>query len=532
MKFTDIQLEQHQESQQRPARMEQLPEELLQKILLFVRYSTSLTKFSTCCKVSRQWRRIGLAIHGRLDYSIVTIVESSTRRADVPVEDGEVANNVLSSNWVIDRVSPVFLSSLRSLTVHVLHTRIAGPFQPTGHDFFDSLTTVLEITRKLSTFSLKFPEEGWNAYVPDVPAISGSYVARLVNALPPTVVNLEIDTAGNEMPPGEGILYGNDDMHVCPRISRLLPRLHHLRLRLGHVCGSLLPIGFQSTLCILADIVREHTIKETMRSWSLQRMTVWLPPEETEINSAFARDLRLLMALSEDNGPVVSAVYTHYSKPTKSWDSSNTDTRSSSFKVWIRSSGFLDRQADDVPVNTVNGTIRHPQTQHLCEDHRILMNSPRQSIRVDGIGKLRWPELTEWSLEDKGRWAQDGRRGCRYPIELGDAPEKPFWKAAHGDDHPAKSYEGAGTWACLFPDCKWRSSTIHSLQGHYMYAHPAKPHDGTYYGVQPCPSVGCDRVGLDGFSDQTALENHLLGHHLSPCAVKLAPLVPPGTLHH
>jgi hypothetical protein len=506
----------------KPTRIQDLPEELIETILSLIRVSTSLTDFWASCKTCRQWRRIGLAIHGRLDFAVSTIVESTTRRGDLQSED--LREDIhLASNLTLNIPSLLFMNSLRSLTVHVLHTRFAGPFSPvTDQDFFDTLADVLETTTKLMTFSLKIPDDGWDYSIHDIPAIASSRLALVVRALPPSVIDLEIDTAGVDLQLSGGKSNGHDETHLCVQIGKILPRLRFLRLRLGHVCEDLLPPGFQPSPCILTETVREGAMKEAVKSWKLQRMTIWMPHGQTEITDSLARSLRDIMTLFIDNGPIVTAVYSQYLSARRPMYSSNGTPSHFQFRSWIKSNESNNGELEGGTTNAITGMVYQPRIprhkSHPCPEHHILFSGLCKVLRNGRVGELTRPEMSEWVLEDQGRWAQDGHRGCRYPIELGDYPNKPYWKASHARLPTEKdASNGYGVWACLFPGCRSRCNSLYSLQGHHMYAHPSKPHTGTYYGIQPCPSVGCDRIGLNGFKDSRELEDHLLGHHLFPC---------------
>jgi len=131
---------------------------------------------------------------------------------------------------------------LRSLTIHVLHARIQAPFIAVeGRDLFGSLADTLTLARRLTTFSLRFADQGWDFPHLDVPAVPSSQLSRIVEALLASVVNLEIDTFGTDVPPSESLLRGDMSKHFCHQTGKRIHQLRHLR------------------------------------SWDMQYLTLWLP---------------------------------------------------------------------------------------------------------------------------------------------------------------------------------------------------------------------------------------------------------------
>lgn len=68
--------------------------------------------------------------------------------------------------------------------------------------------------------------------------ISRRTIRAFLEALPPSCKNLELDTNGWEM--GRDDLLDFDENHLCPVIRTLVPRLNHLRLRLGSICNEII----------------------------------------------------------------------------------------------------------------------------------------------------------------------------------------------------------------------------------------------------------------------------------------------------
>jgi hypothetical protein len=95
------------------------------------------------------------------------------------------------------------------------------------------LPSALRILSKLSTFSL--------VILPIISPVSAGFpvaeLAAIIDALPESCVNLELDTGGWDDFPKQG------DPHLCASIRRILPRMQHVRLRLRFVCSAIFGEG-------------------------------------------------------------------------------------------------------------------------------------------------------------------------------------------------------------------------------------------------------------------------------------------------
>ena len=63
-------------------------------------------------------------------------------------------------------------------------------------------------------------------------------LARILEYLPQSCTALELDTRGRDDDPVCGFFSIGASVHLCTSIRRVLPRLTHLRLRLGSICSS------------------------------------------------------------------------------------------------------------------------------------------------------------------------------------------------------------------------------------------------------------------------------------------------------
>lgn len=70
--------------------------------------------------------------------------------------------------------------------------------------------------------------------------MASGIVGQLLDALPISCVDLELDTKGRE---DESYCFPIDKTHLCTRLHSMLPRLRHVRLRLRTFCPSLLRSG-------------------------------------------------------------------------------------------------------------------------------------------------------------------------------------------------------------------------------------------------------------------------------------------------
>ncbi|KAF2005718.1 hypothetical protein P154DRAFT_483193 [Amniculicola lignicola CBS 123094] len=500
-----------------------LPEEIVDGIFRILRDTVSPAEYWNYLKICRRFHRIGLGVHGRLDYAVSTIVESQTRRQELS-EEKPATRISISTDYSLKPASQQFISQLRSLTIHVLHPRIATPFIRTpGLDLFEALSQTFLVTRKLSTFSLKFSDEGWDFPHLDVPAIPQSRLARLVAALPPTVLNLELDTAGTDIPPTTNLMKMNEESHFCYQVSKIFSRLKYLRLRVGHLCNNLLAPGAprrerpreMDCECCKGDTQLACLVSKT---WNMRRLVLWLPWGQT-LEDGSISDLHFLTKLNPNHGTLVTVVsQVDRAYPPRLGIDNPPRNVYCDFE-WAAGGNYhtfshMPVENDVVKVfgksdrnHRAGIPIEPTHTYTPCAEHLAMCRTPQRRF---SIGTYHYPEtpysaMAQWDLEKENRWAQDGHGGCRYPIAEGDQHDK------HGLER------GAGLFACIFPKCQKRVESLTQLRGHLMYSHPENPHDDVYYRAHPCPSIGCARVGLWGFYRLKELEEHLLSHHLRPC---------------
>ena len=199
---------------------QKLPESnVVEHILLALRHITTNSEFLPALQVNKEWNFQGQAIlHG-------AIVLTNTRFA-------RFVDSV--------QVRPGRFNAIKSLTVRL---RLGMPGS-VGHSVMRAggrsteqllvgLAGIIDSNmHELQAFSLYIEDEPIGDSELDgiisEPRIRAEALISLLKALPTSCTSLEFDTAGFEV-------YRGDD-HICPWIAKLIPRLCHLRLRLGRLC--------------------------------------------------------------------------------------------------------------------------------------------------------------------------------------------------------------------------------------------------------------------------------------------------------
>lgn len=280
-------------------RITDLPEELLQSILLYVKETESSDAFWDCLNTCRQWHRVGLGLFKGLGFAASAIIESNYRRREIDGE-GLNLNTHLRIEFDVTAPSPLYLSLLRSLTIHVQHYRISSQLTAPQHNtFIRSLNELFVQTSRLTTFSLRFSED-WDFPNLDVPAVPESVLVELIESLPETVTSLELDTSGTEVPTNTETATMNHEHHLCYQISKILRRLYHLRLRIGHICGALLtadtiiPVINHRDGCNDTGLFEDVSIN-LLRTWHMRTMIVWLPWGQILSNDRFTKTFSTLL---------------------------------------------------------------------------------------------------------------------------------------------------------------------------------------------------------------------------------------------
>ncbi|EEQ28995.1 hypothetical protein McanMca71_000950 [Microsporum canis] len=203
---------------------------MLTNLFIIIRESGTAADLRMCLSVSKKWHNIAF----ELIYCILTVTE-----ADIEYFLATAVKNPRRS------------LPIKSLTVL---TKAIWPDTacPTGmlpqaiSKQLRQLAKVIEIhIPMLESFSfhvdnsaLQCPHPSWTSSDEMWPAFDAIGLALLLEKLPQTCRNVEIDTCGLEV-------VGN--IHLCDSIARLIPNLVHLRLRLHSICPDFIPSAAQKT---------------------------------------------------------------------------------------------------------------------------------------------------------------------------------------------------------------------------------------------------------------------------------------------
>lgn len=453
----------------------QLPEELLQDILLRVKANVSKDEWwDTCMKTCSQWHRIGLGLHDGLGFAVSATVESHFRRCNVKEEDA-TADFGLVTDLRMSPPSDMYLSQLRSLTLHIRHQRASTPFlAKSGLGMIDLLQMHFPTMKRLLVFSLKF-SDGWDFHALDVPAIPQSMLAELVATLPDTIIDLELDTAGIDVPPSKELVDSVKEKHVCYQISEIITRLRHLRLRIGHVCSDLLASSPLPT-CTTKPSDEQCTLTRAptnclFHSWRMKSMTVWLPWGQTGTNNTFAQAIQPLLDISNNSQATILLIHqtdranpnrVNISTPNSNvytnflWTPQSNISPTSNFKDYFAFqplSGLLT-QPGRLPVSAAKTSAKLPQ-----RDFYPTLTSDTHYPEPGGTTSHAY--IAESTLESMLSWTQRRYGSYRYPISESDEEGKIWWK-------------GPEIWHCLDTKCEKRgkNKVLAGLRGHIMYEHP------------------------------------------------------------
>lgn len=212
--------------------IDRLPNEIVSNILLHVKISSSTSFSVQCLLCCKGWRDATLPLlysHMLLNTSNLPAFSKNFNITHGPL--------ISSLTVTIDPVQPAedltapypnaFLEDKVYMKQH--GSQQSKDLWSTLHLSADNIASMINMT----TFSLT---------VSTNPHAIGFWIPRplitkIVQILPITCVNLEIDSRGKDhLKPG--------DAHLCDALRKILPRLRHLRLRLNTLCPAFLGNGF------------------------------------------------------------------------------------------------------------------------------------------------------------------------------------------------------------------------------------------------------------------------------------------------
>lgn len=461
-----------------------LPEELLESILVLVEATASREDCWNTLQTCRQWHRIGLSFYKGLGFAAQVTIASKQRRCDVEEENG-LSGFALSTSLDLQPPSELYASLFRSLTIHVKYQEHAPPsnLKPNG-----DLVTLLQISfgamKRLTSFSFKFSDD-WDFPTLDVPAVPQSLLARLVASLPDTVIDLELDTAGTDVPPSLELTGANEDQHLCYQISKILTRLRHLRLRTGHICSAVLPEIPNTPSC--EHSLCEHCNKQEtaafvlLRSWKLRTMTIWLPWGQDILTNSFALAATALLDPEIYNPTTFLLIQQHDRSALNR--ASITDPKATVYNrfIWTPHSNVSTAIRSRIDYYNFKSLLGHRignrkmtqgddahGEQHVRRE--VILRLYNLSIddateRPEAGGSTKYPYVAVATVEAMLTWTQRSQGGYRFPISESDADGKMYCSNKEvAADHKL-------IWHCQFPGCKERCKSLLNLRGHHMYIH-------------------------------------------------------------
>lgn len=211
-----------------------LPEEILLDILLYIRHISDQSSFASCLLCCRRWYRICQP----LLYRDVVLFSGSKN----PETNDEYARKDRARLGVrvdsFTTAAPSNVQLIRSITIRTASCNIDWPkWRPLKildrrrserNHWYPSLLRTVPLLQNLTSFSLKIGDNSARVYwTPQ------GKVTDILDVLPLSVVNLEVDTMGADFATAGP---SSSPSHICAALGRLLPRLRNVRLRLRFLC--------------------------------------------------------------------------------------------------------------------------------------------------------------------------------------------------------------------------------------------------------------------------------------------------------
>ena len=224
-----------------PVSISSLPRELLIIILKYARYTGDRRRFVSCLLVCRQWLTLG----HRLAWDSVVLDTTSLEPFLNLVERAPNGCRMISSlSLQIHTIFPSADDCRKDYVGPPWHPDGANP--PTAK-LWDQLERLAQTVRtrmpSLVSFSFRIKrtyrrQRGTLIHFrrPLGAWIRSSTIANLLEALPQSCIDLELDTKGREDDRCCGFNLTAGSAHLCSTLGMLLPRLRHLRFRLGSLC--------------------------------------------------------------------------------------------------------------------------------------------------------------------------------------------------------------------------------------------------------------------------------------------------------
>ncbi|KAF4969218.1 hypothetical protein FSARC_3521 [Fusarium sarcochroum] len=224
-----------------------LPAEIVDQILQDVdRSEKSRSTITSCLLVNRRWRDLALSILYR---DLVLFCDDRTDRF-LACHDGRgVSSNTLSLTILLSHPDPIGFDTYKQLNTQTLQLA----------------RDVIPRMRKLKSFALARDHRDFNL------SLLRSTISTILEALPASCTSLELAAGGGD---GDAMIVGpfSHPLHLCEDIRRVLPRMHHVLINLGHVCDAMLgtwdsdqifhPIGLPHIRSLQVDCLDVYASEE------------------------------------------------------------------------------------------------------------------------------------------------------------------------------------------------------------------------------------------------------------------------------
>ena len=206
------------------SQINELPQEVLLIILKQVRYTSSPFSFVSCLLSCRRWYDLGLPLLRsvillrnsnlesfvtRFSHANCVFIKSLTVKINPECPKSDSAGKYVEIKEIINRHGSSESKALWR-RLHILATMIS------------KMSTLL-----IFSFIVVRGNQYFHGFW-----IPTSIIASMIENLPKSCVNLEIDTAGQEASRPAPV-------HICDKIRDVLPRLRHLRVRLYRLCPAM-----------------------------------------------------------------------------------------------------------------------------------------------------------------------------------------------------------------------------------------------------------------------------------------------------
>ena len=218
-----------------------LPPEILTIVLRYAKSAKRRRDFLCCIMVCRRWAEVGK----RVAWESIALNASTLKSFIHLVEHAPEACRLLRSLSLQLHTPWPSVEECQEHEKRINQAHFDGP-NAEAAGLWTRLEKLADILRShmlgLQTFSLRIGRAGAGdrgrkySKLPHGAWISSSIIANLLDALPESCIDLELDTGGRDDDPFCIGGTPSEPAHLCDSIRALLPRTRHLRLRLRSFC--------------------------------------------------------------------------------------------------------------------------------------------------------------------------------------------------------------------------------------------------------------------------------------------------------